>query len=351
MTAPEVRIVDRYAICQPIGRGGMGVVHLGRRLGAMGFTRAVAIKQLHPRFARDPRFTSMLMDEARMAARIHHPNVAGTIDVLWAEGELYLVMEYVAGESLSKLLDAAFKAAAPVPLPVAVAVLVGVLHGLDAAHDVVDENGKPLGLVHCDVSPQNVLVGVDGVARLIDFGVVKAAGLHHGTPPGERKGKVPYMPPEVLRGEPVTRRSDVYSAGVVLWETVTGRRLFPLDFAAACEQILAGVRQPPSSRRIPVDGKTLTTSEMRQSQRIDEIVMRAVHPDPGQRYATARDMASALETSLPLAPQSVVGQWVKESAKEALAERAAWIRTVELPHIVERRSAPTLRWQARSDAT
>jgi eukaryotic-like serine/threonine-protein kinase len=344
-SVPEVRVVDRYAICQPIGRGGMGVVHLGRRLGAMGFTRAVAIKQLHPRFARDPRFTSMLMDEARMAARIHHPNVAGTIDVLSDAGELYLVMEYIAGRSLAELLAASLGANVPVPLPVAVALLVGVLHGLDAAHDVLDDSGEPLGLVHRDVSPQNVLVGVDGIARVIDFGIAKAAGLDHGTQPGERKGKVPYMPPEVLRGEPVTRRSDLYSAGIVLWETVTGRRLFPVDFATAYGQILAGVRQPPSSRRIPIGGRTLTTSEMRQIERIDGIVMRAVHPDPGRRYATAREMAHALETSLPLAGQSVVGRWVQQSARDALAERAAWIRAIELPQVVERRSAPTLRWQ------
>ena len=222
MTSDTVpRIVGRYALFDKIASGGMATVHLGRLLGPVGFARIVAVKRLHAQFAEDPEFVSMFLDEARLAARIHHPNVIPIVDVVAQKGELLLVMDYVKGENLARLSPAG----RPLSPVLAAHVIAGVLHGLHAAHEATDERGEPLHIVHRDVSPQNVLVGVDGIARVLDFGVAKAAGRIQTTREGQLKGKIAYMAPEQLRGE-ATRQTDIYAASVVLWELLTGRRLF-----------------------------------------------------------------------------------------------------------------------------
>src|SRR5258708_3975182 len=198
----------------------MATVHFGTLLGPVGFSRTVAIKRLHEQFAKDPEFVSMFLDEARVAARIRHPNVVQTLDVVATEGQIFLVMEYVQGESLSHLVRATRKRGKKIPPKIVATVLAGALHGLQAAHDAKDEHGAPLGIVHRDVSPHNVLVGVDGVSRVLDFGVAKAAGRLQSTRQGQLKGKVAYMAPEQVRGAAVDRQTDVYSAAVVLWETL-----------------------------------------------------------------------------------------------------------------------------------
>ena len=158
--------IGRYWIYDEIAAGGMATVHLGRLVGPAGFTRTVAIKRLHPQFAKDEEFSSMFLDEARIAARIRHPNALTALDVVTSKGELYIVMDYIHGESLGKLLRGG-----PVPLAIASAIVTQALLGLHAAHEAVDDLGEPLSIVHRDVSPQNVLVGVDGVARVVDFGI------------------------------------------------------------------------------------------------------------------------------------------------------------------------------------
>src|SRR5579863_8618035 len=198
----------------------MATVHIGRLIGPVGFSRTVAIKRLHPQHAKEPDFVSMFLDEARLAARIRHPNVVPTLDVVATEGELFVVMDYVPGESLSRLAAATFAAGARFPLRAVVSIMAGSLHGLHAAHEAKSERGEPLGIVHRDVSPQNILVGIDGVARVLDFGVAKAAGRLHTTREGELKGKLAYMAPEQLETGTLTRQSDVYAAAVVLWETL-----------------------------------------------------------------------------------------------------------------------------------
>src|SRR5258708_29137656 len=170
-------VVGRYLLCDEIAAGGMATVHVGRLMGTAGFSRTVAIKRLHAQFAKDPDFVSMFLDEARLAARIRHPNVIGTLDVVALEGELFLVMEYVPGESLARLWRTTFDTGRTIPLPIISAILVGVLDGLHAAHEATDDNGEPLGIVHRDVSPHNILAGTDGIARVLDFGDAKAAGL------------------------------------------------------------------------------------------------------------------------------------------------------------------------------
>ena len=223
----EQIIGGRYALYGPIATGGMATVHFGRQLGAAGFARTVAVKRLRGEYLESHEFVSTLLDEARLASRIRHPNVVATLDMVTEDDELFLVMEYVAGESLSRLLARVARDRGRVAPRVATGILCGVLHALHAAHEATDERGEPLGIVHRDVSPQNVLVGSDGLARLLDFGIAKGKGRLQTTRAGQLKGKVGYMAPEQILGEEPDRRSDVYAASVVLWEVLTGRRLFP----------------------------------------------------------------------------------------------------------------------------
>src|SRR5689334_13290462 len=180
--------IDRYELYDVIAAGGMATVHVGRLVGPAGFGRTVAIKRLHPHLARETDFVAMLTDEARVTGRIGHPNIVPTLDVVASGGEFFLVMEYVPGLTLAALMANAALDGERVPVPIACAVMAGVLRGLDAAHEARDENGRPLEVVHRDVSPQNILVGADGVARLLDFGDAKAVGRLHTTPEGQPKG-------------------------------------------------------------------------------------------------------------------------------------------------------------------
>ena len=222
-------VIGRYALYDQIAAGGMATVHFGRLHGPVGFSRLVAVKRLHPEFSRDREFVSMFIDEARHAARVRHPNVVQTLNVVDTEGELFVVMEYVQGESLARLLQAA-RTAGPVPIPIACAIMCGVLNGLHAAHEATDTDGEPLGLVHRDVSPQNVLVGVDGIPRVLDFGIALVTSRKRTTGDGKLKGKFGYMAPEHIDGH-ACRQSDVFATGIVLWEVLTGKRLFGGDDA------------------------------------------------------------------------------------------------------------------------
>ncbi len=313
-----MRVVGRYALYDEIAAGGMATVHFGRLLGPVGFSRTVAVKRLHPQYAKDPEFVAMFLDEARLAARIRHPNVVPTLDVVATEGELFLVMDYVQGESLSRLVRAARSQGQSVPLAVVTAILSGTLHGLHAAHEAKNERGEPLGIVHRDVSPQNILVGVDGVPRVLDFGVAKAAGRAQTTREGQIKGKLAYMPPEQLRGGIISRAVDIYAASVVLWETLTAQRLFAGDNEG---EILAKVLEaevPPPSRLVPGLPRAL-----------DEVTLRGLARDRQARFATAREMALALERCTRLAPPSEVGEWVERTAGQVLVMRAQNLAEIE----------------------
>ncbi|AGP36682.1 hypothetical protein SCE1572_20605 [Sorangium cellulosum So0157-2] len=313
----ERRTLDRYTLHGVIASGGMASVHFGRLVGAHGFARTVAIKRLHPQFARDPEFSSMLLDEARIAVRIRHPNVVTTLDSVQADDELFVVMEYIAGESLSSLLREAGRQGQKVPQPVGSAIVAGALAGLHAAHEATDEDGAPLQIVHRDVSPQNILVGEDGIARVLDFGIARAAVRSQVSRVGQLKGKLSYMAPEQLRGAPVNRRADIYAASVVLWEVLTGRRLFTGECDAEIYgRILEGVVQPPSAYGdVP--------------KALDEVVLRGLEKDPERRYATALEMTAALEEALSPASPRAVGAWVEATAGTLLEARAKSLAAIE----------------------
>jgi serine/threonine protein kinase len=326
--APSLQ-VGRYVLGGRIAVGGMAEVHLGRLLGPAGFQRTVAVKRLHPHLSGDPTFVTMFLDEVRLAARIQHPNVVDTLDVVVERGEVFLVMEYVHGESLAQLLHAAEDEGRPVPTDVIVAIVCGALRGLHAAHQAKDAEGEPLHIVHRDVSPHNVIVGVDGVARVIDFGVAKASGRGQTTRAGQAKGKLAYMPPEQLRGEDVDRRADVYAAGVVLWEALTGRRLFFADTEPrTMNNVLAGVVEPPS-KHVPGLPPSL-----------DRVTLRALDRDRENRFSTAEQMAVALEACMSPASPAKVGDWVATMAAESLEERGRHVAAIERQvHDVDPRQA------------
>jgi len=315
----QPRMVGRYAVYREIAKGGMATVHFGRLLGPVGFSRTVAIKRLHPHFASDQEFVSMFLDEARLAARIQHPNVVSTLDVVALENELMLVMEYVQGESLSRLLSALRHKDERVPWRIIAATMNGILSGLHAAHEAKNERGEPLGIVHRDMSPQNVLVGADGVVRVFDFGIAKAAGRAQDTRAGLFKGKLSYAAPEQLAGRPLDRRVDIYATSVILWEMVTGRRMFKADDELQLyAMVKEGNIEPPSNY----------VSDLPEG--LEPLIMRGLANDPALRFASAREMAIALEEVLPHASAREIAEWVGRVARQVLELRARTIEEIEL---------------------
>ena len=308
-------MLGRYVLYGEIARGGMASVHVSRLRGPVGFARTVAIKRLHPHYASNPDVVSMFLEEARLAARVRHPNVASVLDIVEHDREIFLVMDYVHGESLARLWDAD----QPIDPRLAAGVMTQALLGLHAAHEATDERGSALGIVHRDVSPQNILVGDDGVVRVVDFGIAKAIARSSGkTTIGMIKGKLTYMAPERLSDQPcIDRRADIFSAGVVLWELLTGRRLFEGTDVEVIDQLLHHQPKAPSAYRPGLN------------EHLDGICMCALGLEPDARYATARDMAVDLERSVPTAGALEVSAWIEARAGRALRERAALVAEVE----------------------
>jgi serine/threonine protein kinase len=310
-------VVGRYELRDVIATGGTATVYIGRIIGDAGFTRPVAVKRLHPHLANQPSFVSMFLEEAHLNARVSHANVISTLDVVAHDGELLLVMEYVEGESLAHLLRAARDRNEPVPIPFVSAILIGALAGLHAAHGAASEAGRPLGLVHRDVSPQNIMVGVDGIARVLDFGIAKAtmASGEAQTHTGIIKGKLAYMAPEQFEGGVATARTDIYAASVVLWEGLTGKRLFRGDNeGSVISSVLAGGIDPPSMHRTEV------------ATELDALTLRGLSMDPAARFETAEEMASGLHKAAPPATTREVAQWVRQSEAGATRNRARVVR-------------------------
>ncbi|UJR79757.1 serine/threonine-protein kinase [Sandaracinus amylolyticus] len=277
------RMLDRYEILAEIAQGGMGTVYLARLGGAGGFERLFAVKLMHEHLAQEETFVTMLLDEARTAAHIHHPNAVGIIDVRESPVGYYLVMNYVDGFSLAQLLDHP-SLQREERIRIATRLVADAAHGLHAAHTAKSAKGEKLNIVHRDVSPQNILVGTDGMGRIVDFGIALAASRVAASRPGMLKGKPSYMAPEQARGEACDARADVFALGIVLWEALTGARLFYADMdIATLVKVMECVVEPPT-KHVPELPEAMSA-----------MVMKSLQRDAKDRYTTARDMAIALE--------------------------------------------------------
>jgi len=321
------RTVGRYAIFDPIGSGGMAVVHLGRLIGPVGFSRMVAIKRLRSELASDPELTTMLIDEAQLAAHIHHPNVVGMLDVVDEAGEVCLVMEYVHGESLAFLARGLADQGLRLPIRIVANIMAGALHGLHAAHEAVGDGGQPLHIVHRDVSPQNILVGADGTTRVLDFGVAKAASRLSTTRIGQIKGKLRYMAPEQVLSKTIGPWTDVWSACVTFWETLTGKPLFTGDNdLQILKHVLEG--EIPSPRKLAPE----------VPEALAALVLAGLARDPNVRIRSALELARGIEAAVGLVSARDIGDWVRRAGRNRLEARAK--RIAELDRSTPRRSVP-----------
>ena len=317
------RVVGQYELYGVMSRGAMATLHYGRLVGPAGFARAVAVKQLHPELTARPEFVAALTDEARLASKVQHPNVVSILDIVQEKDELFLVLEYVKGETLAQLLRAAVAARMPCLLPSRRHRLRAPLRAPRRARGAAPRTG-PLDIVHRDVSPSNVLVGIDGAARVFDFGTTRALERLGLARPGPTTKA--YRAPEQLQGQEITRRVDVFAASVVLWETLTGRRLFEgrTDDDVANAVLTDEIEAPSEfASTVTLDLAALGGIPSHSTEAVDAVVLRGLSREPGARFATAKEMAVALEQALPPAPPSAIGEWVASRAHAALEERSA----------------------------
>jgi serine/threonine-protein kinase len=303
--APGTLLGERYELLGPIASGGMATVWLAHAHAAGGFKRLVAVKTCLPQLRADQDFVSMFLDEARLAAAIHHPNVIATLD-LGDDKALYLVMDYVEGPTLAAMMRKG-----RVPQAIALRIVHDALLGLHAAHELRDEDGVRLDVVHRDVSPQNILVGLDGGARVMDFGIAKARSRATVTQEGVVKGKLAYMAPEQIGSAPVDRRSDVFAMGVLLWELLLAKRLF---HGSSPQETLGRVLHAEVTPPSEVDATVPAA--------LDPMVLCALSRAMSDRFETALDFANALVASeVPMAPVSEVAAYLDAHFGEKLRGR------------------------------
>jgi eukaryotic-like serine/threonine-protein kinase len=302
--------LDRYELLCPIAEGGMASVWAARLSARHGFEKLVAIKTILPKFAGDARFRAMFVDEARIAARVDHPNVAQVFDLGEDRGAPYLVMEYVDGDSLSKLNRACQRRGAQIPAGVLLRVLADACAGLHEAHEMTGENGKPLGIVHRDISPHNVLCSTRGVVKLVDFGIAKS-GSDGGdqAESGVLKGKIQYMAPEQALGKAVDRRADLWGVGAILYHVLAGKAPYEGDTQLAMLHML-GSGVPPQA--LPPDVHPA----------IAALARKALALDPAKRYATAAELRDAIERTMVVAQVVTTAADVGAFSMRFLAERA-----------------------------
>ena len=300
-----------YRILARLRAGAMGVLYLARRIGPAGYSRPVAIKVIHDHLAANKRFARMFVDEAKLSARIDDPNVVRVEEFGQSDGRYYLVMEYVHGASLAQTI-AVLRKRGKIPIELAVAMAMQIAAGLHGAHEATDEEGVPLGIVHRDVSPHNVIVSYKGSVRVIDFGIAKARQVGGQTKTGSLRGKLAYMPPEQARSaRTVDRRADLYGVGLVLWEMLTFRRVFDADTDIA---ILNQIRNPEI-----VAPSTLAPNVPKA---LDDVVMRTLANDPDERPATGALLQRALAEAVPAALRVLPGDIAALMAKVRLAADA-----------------------------
>lgn len=311
--------LGRYRVVDEIGIGGMASVHLGRMDGPGGFQKWVAIKRIHPHLIEDDSFVQMFLDEARVAARISHPNVATVFELGKHDDSYWIAMEYLHGEPLRELMRRTEELGQVMPPEIACRVIADAAEGLHAAHELTGKNGERLNLVHRDVTPHNLFVSYDGTTKVVDFGIAKFSSRMSSTRAGTLKGKLAYMSPEQVHGEQIDRRTDVFALGVVLWELTTGQRLFrmesDLDTLAKVQE--CNVPRPSTLvRGYPID--------------LEKIVMRALAKNRGERFKTAREFSRALQSLLMrrglFIASDEVSAYVQAIFQERIQKREAHLR-------------------------
>jgi serine/threonine-protein kinase len=303
--------LDRYELLCPLAYGGMASVWLARFGGRLGFERLVVVKMILPQYSQDPRFQEMFLDEARIASRIEHTNVARILDVGEHDENHFIVMEWVDGDSLSKVMRANEQRKQRVPAGVALRVVADAAAGLHAAHSLKDRDGTSLGVVHRDVSPQNILISNNGATMLIDFGVAKARDrVSQDTSAGQLKGKIRYMAPEQALGQGIDHRADVWALGAILYELFAGAPPFDgPNEVATLHKLTSGATPPPLPAGTP--------------REIDVAVGRALSHDPERRYATALEMNLALEAAMIEIGEPASRAVVAQYTAHLLADRKA----------------------------
>jgi serine/threonine-protein kinase len=300
MTTP----IGKYKLVRLIASGGMAEVYLARQAGAAGFEKLVCLKRILPHLARDKQFVEMFLNEARLAARLDHPNIVSIFDLGEANGNYFIAMEFIDGPSLRAAAKRALERGERLPIPEIVKIISMAAAGLHYAHELTDGRGKPLGLVHRDISPDNVLVHRNGATKVVDFGIAKAADSSSSTRIGTLKGKVAYMPPEQLRGDPLDRRTDVFALGVVLYELLAGQR----PWAGASDVSLIGrimTEAPPP----------LSTPRPDAPAGLVAVLDRALAKDREARYASCHDLQADLEALLVSLGQTITQARISDFAK------------------------------------
>jgi len=304
----------KYRSLGRIGQGGMADVFLAVGRGPAGFNKLVVIKRLRDTVASDDAFRDMFLDEARLAARLNHPNVVQTYEVFEDEGAFFITMEYLEGQPLGRILRECTKRGMRLQSQICARIVSDVLCGLHYAHEACDYDGVPLQIVHRDVSPQNIFVTYDGQVKVVDFGIAKAERSSTKTQAGFFKGKAAYMAPEQLESGPIDRRVDVFTTGIVLWELLVGKRLMAAETTA--KTLVRLLRDP-----IPHVGELVAGID----PDLDRIVSRALQRDPAARYQTAGEMRNALEQYLLdrrlFVRHEELGRLVGDLFSEARAER------------------------------
>jgi eukaryotic-like serine/threonine-protein kinase len=302
----------------------MAVLYLARTSGLGGFERLFAIKMIHEHLGKEPGFVRMFLDEARLVARIRHPNVIPVYDVDVDESRYYISMDYVSGETLGAALTHTWPQGKSFPLDIAAYIVAMACEGLHAAHELRSSSGTLLGVIHRDISPQNIMLGYDGTIRVMDFGVAKALDQLTQSRPGAFKGTPAYMSPEHIRGQSMDRRSDIFGLGVVLWESTIGKRLFKdkTDIGTAARVLKMQIPMP-------------STLRAGYPKRLEKIVMRALSRDPSERHQTARELAEDLQEFLARNARRVsagdLERFMGETFPKRRVERAELERKAALP--------------------
>ncbi|NUP11139.1 MAG: serine/threonine protein kinase [Polyangiaceae bacterium] len=303
-------VLGRYELLLPIASGGMATVWVARSRGSRGFSKTVAIKTILPNLSDDPTFEQMFLDEAAIASKIQHPNVAQIIDLGEQDEVLYLVMEWVDGESLSTVSKFARKNHNDIPLRVGLKIIAQACAGIHSAHELRDDDDRLLELVHRDVSPQNILVSSGGVVKIVDFGVAKALGRSGETSAGQLKGKVPFMSPEQAKGGKLDRRTDIFALGIILYRLATGTHPF-LDEndIKTMRNIITRPVMPPRVKTpsVPVE--------------LERTILRALQKDPEKRHATAAELEAELEGIMASGFAGVTIDEVATFVRATLGER------------------------------